>query len=136
MIDRHTPRARLLFAVCVLAILSGCRIQVEVLSGGFVRSEDGSFRCGPEGVCEITVDDLSFESRIEAVPDPGNYFVGWDTGFHTLCGGLTSTCWLRIPESLWTNELVLEFIASSEAFFIASPATMSASFRRITPMSR
>jgi hypothetical protein len=84
----HRPTLLLLCVLC----LSACRITIETPDTGSVDSVSGSHSCAPGQSCEITVSDTFFDEVFEALPEPGQMFIGWKKQPRALCGGLSAPC--------------------------------------------
>ena len=83
MIVLTTKRLSLLAAL----FLAGCKLSVVSLSGGEITSlANGT--CASGSICDIPIDERSFDETFTAVPAFGYTFLKWQDGF--ACGGSTS----------------------------------------------
>ncbi len=76
-----------------LVALAGCRVVIEVPTGGQVVSEAG-LSCSSGSTCYVDLFSTSQVEVFQAVAAPGYTFTGW-TG-PTACGGLDTPCELNM----------------------------------------
>ena len=75
----------------LMAVLLGCKVQIEVGTGGHVETKSGAYSCDQNSVCMVDIVDYLFFEEFVAVPDEGYAFRGWkpglveSTGSYRLC---------------------------------------------------
>ena len=107
----------ILLYLFVLFVLTGCKIQIEVPSGGSVTTESGNHGCDSGDVCVIDIVDLFFNESFIAQPDPGYTFLQWKKRPGGLCGGKTGQC--PINSGLAElHELFMAILESDHTFFL------------------
>ncbi|MEO0438413.1 MAG: hypothetical protein AAF098_16055 [Pseudomonadota bacterium] len=108
----------LLHAFIAVLLLTGCRIVVQVPPGGEVLTPFGGNDCPVNSVCEIDVNDTSFDEIFRAFPQQGYDFVGWRTDNRYLCGGSRADCALSTA-GFTGNEALLALLDSDQEFFLS-----------------
>ena len=103
--------------VLFLALLSGCKIQVQVPNNGRVATISGSYLCEASQTCEIEVVDVLFNETFVAEPAEGFHFEGWRREALYLCGGLSTPCPL-VTSGFQGIEILMEFLTSDEVWFL------------------
>ena len=107
----------LILIVCILVPALGCKVEIEVPSGGKVTTKSGNYRCGAGKTCVIDVADLFFDEVFVARPAPGYVFSGWRKKERAFCGGTKSSC--QITSSfLGIDPLLMALLDSEEVFFL------------------
>ena len=75
-----------------LAVLAGCKIEIETPVEGSVTTTSSSIECAAGQTCTIDIADTYFDETFEAVPATGWQFAGWKTGATALCGDSLEPC--------------------------------------------
>jgi serine protease len=90
--------------ITLLFFLTGCRLEIVSVPGGYVFSESGQFDCDGESTitCEWEVNSLGFSEVFTAVPEPGYRFIRWSQSGSTVCGGSEEACSLSMAQLPFT----------------------------------
>ena len=75
-----------------LALLAGCKIEIEAPVEGSVTTTSSAIECAAGQTCTIDIADTYFDETFEAVPATGWQFAGWKTGPNALCGDSLEPC--------------------------------------------
>ena len=75
-----------------LAVLAGCKIEIEAPVEGSVTTTSSAIECAAGQTCTIDIADTYFDETFEAVPATGWQFAGWKTGATALCGDSLEPC--------------------------------------------
>jgi hypothetical protein len=75
-----------------LALLAGCKIEIEAPVEGSVTTTSSAIECAAGQACTIDIADTYFDETFEAVPATGWQFAGWKTGPNALCGDSLEPC--------------------------------------------
>ena len=75
-----------------LALLAGCKIEIEAPVEGSVTTASSAIECAAGQTCTIDIADTYFDETFEAVPATGWQFAGWKTGPNALCGDSLEPC--------------------------------------------
>ena len=75
-----------------LALLAGCKIEIEAPVEGSVTTTSSAIECAAGQACTIDIADTYFDETFEAVPATGWQFAGWKTGATALCGDSLEPC--------------------------------------------
>jgi hypothetical protein len=103
-----------LLVLVVSGLLSACKLDVMVSSGGDVTSASGTRNCAGGNVCEFNVTDYTFNESFTAVARPGYAFSNWSAGEGFLCANSRQpTC--NTNNTLLSN--INEIIASDQIFY-------------------
>ncbi|MEM8941044.1 MAG: hypothetical protein AAGC91_02750 [Pseudomonadota bacterium] len=114
----------------ILALLSACRIEVDVPSSGSVLSESGAYSCAPGTTCTIDVVDIHFDETFVAEPSTGFEFSGWVVRDRGLCGGVTEPCHLE-TSGFADNDSLMAFLESPQETFYLQPSFRSKGFNSL-----
>ena len=75
-----------------LAVLAGCKIEIEAPVEGSVTTTSSAIECAAGQTCTIDIADTYFDETFEAVQATGWQFAGWKTGPNALCGDSLEPC--------------------------------------------
>ena len=75
-----------------LALLAGCKIEIDAPVEGSVTTTSSAIECAAGQTCTIDIADTYFDETFEAVPATGWQFAGWKTGPTALCGDSLEPC--------------------------------------------
>lgn len=121
----RTFRGRAL-AGCLLPLLvalSACRIVIQTPEHGYVESVSGTYRCDPDSICVIDVDDTNFDEIFLALAtDDSVEFSHWRRKFrgdedNYLCGPGTGECALSTT-GFGDSEILLGILESDQEFLL------------------
>lgn len=107
----------------LLIALSGCKIVIQTPEHGYVESVSGTYRCDPESVCFIEVDDTDFDEIFLAhATDDSVDFSHWRRKFrgdseNYLCGPGSGECALSTT-AFGDSENLLAILASDQEFIL------------------
>lgn len=104
-------------SVLFLALLSGCKVQVQVPDNGRVETASGNYQCEASQTCEIEVTDLLFNETFVAEPADGFQFDGWRQEALYLCGGLAIPCPL-VTSGFEGIEILMDILTSDDVWFL------------------
>lgn len=96
----------------LVAIMTGCKLEIIVPSGGDVISSDTSHNCSKGMVCEFEIasDQLPFSESFTAEPRPGYVFEKWADGSEFLCAKSTDPiCTVDLADSVFGATVVTMF---------------------------
>ncbi|MEM6582005.1 MAG: PPC domain-containing protein [Pseudomonadota bacterium] len=110
---------RTLAVIVVAAALAACRIEVIVPEGGRVVSQ--SLTCRGGSICDVDVDDASFNETYRAIPSADRFtFTGWLTAERHWCGGSTAPC--TLSTALFAgNDALMALLDDNDQVFFLSP---------------
>lgn len=100
-----------------LATTTGCKIRIDVPSGGSISTQSGSLQCNAGQTCDVDVNDLFFDETFVATPAAGFRFRHWETRHRSFCGGNVQPCRL-FTSGFAGNNTLLSFLESDEVFFL------------------
>lgn len=114
----------LLLGLALSAVLTGCKIRIDVPENGKVVTESGAIECDSGKRCDIDVVDLFFDETFIAQPSSGYTFSGWQKRERGFCGGNTDACRL-FTSGFEGNAALMSFLGGNEVFYLTP--TFSAS---------
>ncbi len=107
-----------LLLLSLVCLTVGCKIQVDVPSGGDVTSESGDYNCtATQSSCTFDVSDLLFDEVFVAQPDTGFLFSGWKSKHKAFCGGSLEPCELSTA-SFADNDILMAILESEDVFYL------------------
>ena len=119
-----------LFPLIAAALLSACRIEIDVPSSGVVSTASGAYTCEGVAVCSISVSDVFFDEAFVAEPATGFEFIGWEQRGRGLCGGSSDEC--RLTTTGFTeSEALLSFLDDPDETFYLKPRFQSTGFNSL-----
>jgi hypothetical protein len=104
--------AKPLLVLCLVTLMTGCKIEIIVPSGGDVISSDTSHSCAKGMVCEFVIDSdqLPFNESFTAEPRPGYIFEKWADGTGFMCAKSTNpVCTVEIADDAFGATVVTLF---------------------------
>lgn len=106
-----------LLIILGVALLTSCRIQINVPEGGKVVTRSGDHVCESGERCTIGVYDLFFDQEFIAEPASGYTFAEWKKVDRGLCAHKSSPC--RIV-SAWAqiHEIFMQLLESDDVFYL------------------
>ena len=78
--------------VLLVAMSTGCKIQVNVPPGGTVSTDSGAYECDTLQTCEIDVVDTFFSETFKGEAEEGYFFHEWRKDKKHFCGGKGTAC--------------------------------------------
>lgn len=109
-----------------IALISACRIDVDVPAGGSVTTDSGSLNCMANSTCTLDVTDIYFDETFVANPADGFDFIGWKSGPARLCAGNTEPCHFSTT-GLEGNEDAIALLDDPDLLVYLEPAFASES---------
>jgi uncharacterized protein (DUF1330 family) len=104
--------------IMLIALLSGCKVQVQVPDSGRVATISGNYLCEASQTCEIEVVDLLFNETFIAQPAEGFRFEGWRQEAGYLCGKWNGPCPI-ITSGFEGNDALMAWLSSDAVFYLA-----------------
>jgi Leucine-rich repeat (LRR) protein len=101
----------------VLALASGCKIEITVPEGGKVVSASHAYDCDSGKTCVVEVNDFHFAETFDAHAQEGWIFIGWKVGRGYLCQRSASFCHLS-NKGLGQYEAISAVVESDETLFL------------------
>jgi len=115
-----------------LLAITGCKVVLEVPTGGVIVSESGAYECGEQQSCVIDVEDVNFDETFVATPREDYDFVGWKKRPRGLCSApdrktepcpVTTAALAQAPELLELLDMDISVYLEPE-FVIREDATI------------
>jgi hypothetical protein len=100
-----------------LAVLAGCKIQINVPENGRVTTESGNYTCESGQTCNVEVVDTLFNETFITEPNEDYFFEGWRGGPFYLCGWAGSACSL-VTSFFEGSEPLLAILESDQEWLI------------------
>lgn len=99
-------------------MLTGCKLSVQVGSGGNAISSSGTRDCLETSTCIFDVVDTDFGESFTAVPKAGYKFVKWRAGSEFLCGDSANPVCVTSNVTFEGNATAEAIIASEQEYKI------------------
>jgi len=107
-----------LFIVVIAAVVSGCKLAVNVGEGGDALSSSGSLDCLENNDCEFVINDATFSESFTAVAKVGYRFVKWRAGEDYLCPDSANPTCVTSNTEYQGNAAAEAVIASDKVYSI------------------
>jgi len=118
VIDKGKPYKILVLLLALAVTGSGCKLKVYIPSNdGHVESRSGAFYCSLMSLCNIEVNNTSFEETFRAVPAEGFVFAGWKDRPQGLYGNSIEDAYLTTTLGA-TSQPLLDMLASEQVYYL------------------
>lgn len=112
---------KILIFLVVTTLVTGCKLDLIVSSGGDVTSLSGTRNCSGGGLCEFNITDKTFNESFTAAARPGFVFTKWSAGDGFMCANsVNPTCTIN-NTLLPTGNAGIDGVIASDQIFYAMP---------------
>jgi hypothetical protein len=98
--------------------LFGCKLRIEVPTGGHVEDSSGMLICDEREICIVDVVDIHFDETYTAVARPGYTFHGWKQRYRGLYGGVKKETVRLSTDNFADNEALLGILESNMEWYL------------------